>query len=848
MSEHLPCSVTAGCLRMRSMALVVMVLAASPVLCLGQDGQARVAAASETSRGTSIAEKAGGPGITAARVAWAGRGAHRVLIRVAPVDLGGRDQDELPAQVELDWSALLQGAGVEGKPDLRTVQVMRIDAQSGRPVLYPDTAYQRGPYDRAFSWYDSAIPYDFPEVLAPTSYTDGERRRITHPRTGYIYNAVGHWESGKLSWVHTQNGDAPSFYAVYFDTMDKVAPPPDAAPRGWIGDAMPRHDRWGKTTTGADNTQIALDDWNGDGLFDLVYGEQYGQLMVMTNRGTTDRPSFGPGQMLFDSERLPLDAGVHASPVVVDWDGDGAKDLLIGTYKNRIAFYRNTGTDADRTLEYQGFIRNPDGTFLSLPVTPVAVKSEGVFKEDYYPALSAVDWDDDGRTDLLAGGYITGRVYFYRNTGEHDGLPALELVGPIEADGRPLNVRDWCAAPCAQDFNGDGLLDLVVGSYTWHDDSTERPSYLRYYLNEGAPGQPVLRELPLPVQGAVSKLRLPNPRATDFNSDGLVDLIISTGANIVLCPNVGTSSEPLFDMDQTPIRAAWGNASVPSTHQLLDWDKDGWPDLVHAYTVHLNSGVGTPYFWDRTVNALPKGIHINHRTEIGDGHFYPVLWDLDRDGNMDVLFGDWHGHVWYHRNISDEETQAYDVEGYKLETPSGPIKVGPKGGDIDNDFQALQGARTTLTAGDVDGDGLDDLVVGDTYGLIRYYHNTGTLASPRFAEPVLVADLKSRLHVNLGDWDGDERMDIIASVSSHKVFVIKNAGEQSDSVFLGPEQLDIHTIKGPIATLVDLNRDGDQDLFISGTQGTSFVERSYIEHGYARGEVLEVESLPGKKK
>jgi hypothetical protein len=669
-----------------------------------------------------------------------------------------------------------------------------------------------------------------------------------HPGGGYNYNAVGDWKRGRLAWTHTGQGDGPSYYAVYFDVMDRSASPPDIEPRGWIGDGMARRERWGNSTTGADICQVAIDDWNNDGLFDLVYGEQYGQLLVVLNRGAPQRPDFGPGRMLFDAEGLPIDAGMHASPLVVDFDGDGNKDLLIGTYKNRIAFYQNTGDNQQRVLTYRGFLRDATGEFLAVPVTPVAVKGEGVFKEDYFPSLEAVDWDGDGNTDLLCGGYITGRVYFYRNTGTRDGLPVLELVGPVEADGQPLHVRDWCASPCAADFNGDGLTDLITGSFTWHSESTDRPSFLRYYVNHGTPAAPLLQEMPLPIKGEVPHMRLPSPRAIDFNGDGLLDLVVSNGANITLYPNVGSASEPVFDMDQRPIRAAWGNADLPAVHQVIDWNGDGWPDLVKGYTVLLNAGIGKPYFWDKSEPVLPDGVRIDHPVKLGDGHFYSYLCDLDRDGRIDILFGDWHGNVWFHRNQSTQDRKAFDVEGYRLSTPSGPIKVGPMNSDVENDFQALQGARTTLVAGDVDGDGLDDLVVGDTYGIIRYYRNRGPVDAPSFEEPVVAGELKIRLHVNLADWDGDGLLDVIASVSSHKVFVIRNTGSTDGSLFDKPEQLELPSIKSPIATVVDLNRDGDRDLLICGTQGTTFVERSYLDHGYAEGQVLKVEALPGRAK
>ena len=457
--------------------------------------------------------------------------------------------------------------------------------------------------------------------------------------------------------------------------------------------------------------------------------------------------------------------------------------------------------------------------------------------------LAAVDWDNDGNVDLLCGGYITGRIYFYRNIGHKEGLPVLELVGPIEADGQPINVRNWCAAPCVADFNGDGLPDLVVGSYTWHASEGDRPSFLRYYVNSGTLSQPVLHEQPLPVRGKVKPLRLPRPAAVDCNGDGLMDLVISSGSDILIYPNVGTKSDPVFDVSADPLRSAWGSHPLKVEHQLIDWNHDGCPDLVDGYTIRLNDKIGKPYFWSKTESVLPPGVRIDHPVDLGDGHFYPYLDDLDHDGKIDVLFGDWNGNVWFHRNQSTDTEKKFDEVGYKLKTTDGEeIKVGRTDADPKKDFQALQGARTTLVAGDFDGDGLDDLVVGDTFGKVRYYKNVGPPEAPLFAPAELIGDFKTRLHVEKCDWNRDGKLDVIASIDSHKIFVLLNEGSTGNAKFGAPILLNLE-IKGPITMVADLNRDGDDDLLINSTQGTIFVERSFLEHGYAPGKVLKVEAL-----
>jgi hypothetical protein len=59
-----------------------------------------------------------------------------------------------------------------------------------------------------------------------------------------------------------------------------------------------------------------------------------------------------------------------------------------------------------------------------MPTTPIIGRSADVFDHDYCAVLDSADVDGDGRDDLIAGGYVTGRIFVYRNTGRDrvDGL------------------------------------------------------------------------------------------------------------------------------------------------------------------------------------------------------------------------------------------------------------------------------------------------------------------------------------------------------------------------------------------------------------------------------------------
>jgi hypothetical protein len=756
---------------------------------------------------------------------WLGRGAPtpdrcRVVVRVPAAKIGPRPRDERPAEFRLAAGDFAAGR----RFDLASLQVVRWDPKAANAVSGP----------LPLRWYDDAIPYGFPECEQNINATDGVRLNfVTRQRWGDFYNVLGDGAAGRLVWIHTQIGQENAFYEISFRLLPEGRLPDRMPPRGFVGDGSHRCAPLGAGSTGMIHSRVSVADWNSDGLPDLLIGGAQGHVLFYPNRGTRTQPEFPFARFVSTADGRPLDVGWSAAPLAVDWDGDGVTDLLCGAERNRILFFRNEGTNRAPRLVNKGFV-TADGKPIELPVAPVPKSPAGVYQLDYYPVLDAVDWNGDGKIDLLAGGFVTGRVYFFENVGTNrDGTPRLTFRGPLEADGKPLNVGDWAAAPCAADFDGDGDLDLICGNMPINaagGDSADAEHFLRYYENVGTRTRPRLIQRPFPKVGRFPNATLSTPRAVDLNGDGLLDLVVSAGENVYIYYNIGTRRSPKFAVHDRPLPAHWGSLPLPTSNlQFLHWDGDGRLDMLSGLTVYRNKGDGD--FEPRPL--LSPDNHIEH-PGTGDGWMFTQLADLDGDGRLDLLYGTHSGHIYFHRNLGGQPPR-FDETGRKLLLADGrPIHVGPMPGQK-MDFDVLQGARTTFTVADFAGDGRLDLVVGDTYGKLRYYRNVGTRQEPRFASGLELGDLKIRVVPCAADWDGDGRVNVVASAASGTVVLYRNLG---GGRFAAATPLHFPPVPyGPHVAVTDWNRDGDADLIVGTDYGYfCWFERSFLEHGYARAQ------------
>ncbi|MCK4348651.1 MAG: VCBS repeat-containing protein, partial [Thermoplasmatales archaeon] len=85
-------------------------------------------------------------------------------------------------------------------------------------------------------------------------------------------------------------------------------------------------------------------DWNEDGKKDLIIGAGDGNIYYYQNVSTNENPNFIKKEAIKEGKK-GLNVGSNASPFIVDWDEDGKKDLIVGAGDGNIYYYQNVGTN-----------------------------------------------------------------------------------------------------------------------------------------------------------------------------------------------------------------------------------------------------------------------------------------------------------------------------------------------------------------------------------------------------------------------------------------------------------------------------------------------------------------------
>lgn len=264
----------------------------------------------------------------------------------------------------------------------------------------------------------------------------------------------------------------------------------------------------------------ALADWNDDGRVDLIVGEQtngVGKLRVYLNAGTNAAPEYGTSvyAQTPDGElTVPATACLGLFPRVFDWTGDGERDLMLGLADGRIQVWTNVGTAQAPLFALPRYVQvGPADAKVDLDVGDRAT-------------LDIVDWNNDGRYDLVAGG-MDGKVRVYLNTAA-TGPADFQQEVLLYAGTAELVVPSGRSSVAVADLNGDGRKDLVVGN---------TDGQVLLYVNRGSDAEPAFDTAQpiLTVDGAIDLPCTPRSRPFlgDLNDDGVTDLLLGAADGLV---------------------------------------------------------------------------------------------------------------------------------------------------------------------------------------------------------------------------------------------------------------------------------------------------------------------------
>lgn len=270
--------------------------------------------------------------------------------------------------------------------------------------------------------------------------------------------------------------------------------------------------------------------------------------------------------------KLSLDL---AKPFLVDWNNDGKKDMLAGDKQGKVYLFLNIAGDSA-----PDFRLSPN-------------HEQGVVADVGSRAVPfMVDWNNDGKKDLLAGSG-NGMVWLYLNEGA-DEAPRFMNGKAIAVNASSLKVSGN-AAPFVADWNNDGKKDLLVG---------ESSGRVRLFINTGNDESPLFASAGnvvqgLPVRARGGDLRVDEdavPFVTDFNLDGTKDLLVGGGHELVFFPNLGSDSAPLFNASGKTQLGHRGIAPL-----VADYGNDGYSDMI----VGDEKG-DIRYYQFRPMNASPR--------------------------------------------------------------------------------------------------------------------------------------------------------------------------------------------------------------------------------------------------
>jgi hypothetical protein len=392
--------------------------------------------------------------------------------------------------------------------------------------------------------------------------------------------------------------------------------------------------------------------------------------------------------------------------LITDLNLDGLPDLTVGDVDfDKLAYLTNGGTLTNAQIKAQ------TNNFPN-QVSPVALNT--------FPATMLVDANNDGLKDIIVSPFdpslMKGENFesanLYLNNGTAS-LPNYSLTSKSFLQSQMVDFGSG-AYPVFFDYNGDGLVDALVGNYGYYDTCaySSANGFQCFYsaqvallLNIGTLQSPVFKLVDRNIAN-LDTLQMQSliPSVGDVDGDGDYDLVCGNSkGKLVFCENVSIPGQPA---DFKLIDPAWKSIDVGdfAAPQLFDLDQDGLTDLIcgkrnGSLSYYKNTGTSSVAEFTLESEFL-GGVDVTD-TELSNYGFSVPCFYKDKNGETILFGGSEFGDIFVYDQIDNNLNGKFRLLG--------------------NIPDLKEGWRSGLAIGNLNGDTLADMLVGNYSGGLGLY-------------------------------------------------------------------------------------------------------------------------------